>query len=567
MTADEDAAALFVRHEASDKDFPGRPILHKARSKSLVRLRGQRKAPHLSAKADGCISAGIHSRKKGRNSMNLRFTNIFGARQSVLIAKGACLPLILLSFLLTQSRLSAQVTVTPVAGVDFGVVATGQTEDRTVTCAVNGGVTVDALTITGANASEFQIISQHFAAAPAASSVALRFTQAAAGNSPATLNIPYHRYDTATGQTITGLTTVSLTASPPTSLDFGTIPSGQTRDLTYMGGFQSEFGYSHGDSLAITGANAGDFQIVSQNFIGKTPGGDSYSIVVRFHPTAGGTRSAALELVTKTTELGIAFYYTATIPLTGVVTGAPHTLLWQNNVSGEGVYWQMLGAQSVGGDYLHWGVPANWKVVAYADITGDGQPDIIWQDDISGDVVYWQMNGVQRVLGGYITQNVPPVWRVAAVADITGDGKNDIIWQNRDTGEVTYWEMNGTQRVSGGYITQTVPPVWQVVAAGDITGDGKTDIIWQNSDNGDVVYWQMNGVQRVDGGYLSQGNGTLWRIAALCDVTGDGQNDLIWQNTANGDVKYWQMSGVTYSGTSGYMAQNVGSVWRVVGLN
>ena len=251
----------------------------------------------------------------------------------------------------------------------------------------------------------------------------------------------------------------------------------------------------------------------------------------------------------------------------GTIALAKRNLIWQNSVTGDSVYWQMTGSQQTDGGTLSTGVPANWKIVAYAAITGDGQPDILWQDSLTGDVVYWQMNGTQRVGGGYLSQGVPNTWRVAAVADITGDGKNDLLWQNRDTGEVVYWEMNGIQRVSGGYITQTVPPVWQIVAAGDITGDGKTDLIWQNSDNGDVVYWQMNGVQRVDGGYLSQGNGTLWRIAALCDVTGDKQNDLIWQNTASGAVKYWQMSGATYSGTSGYMAQNVGSVWRVIGLN
>ena len=269
--------------------------------------------------------------------MNFQFTNIFGAMRSVLIAKGACLPLILLSFLLTQGRLSAQVTASQTS-LDFGVVGAGLTSGRTLNCAVNGGVTVDALTITGANASEFQIHSQQFAAAPAASSVGIRFTQSAAGNSAATLNIPYHRYDTATGQTSVGLTTVALTAPPPPSLDFGAVPFGQTKDLTYMGTVTGVF-YTYGDSLAITGANAGDFQIVSQDFIGlrgAAPMPGVYSVVVRFHPTAGGTRSAALELTTRTTFIYDTTYYTVTIPLTGVVTGAPPVAV-SGLVSLEGV--------------------------------------------------------------------------------------------------------------------------------------------------------------------------------------------------------------------------------------
>ena len=241
--------------------------------------------------------------------------------------KGVCLPLLLLSFLLTQGRVSAQVTATP-NPLDFGVVYAGEIAGLSLTCVVNGGVTVDALTITGANASRFQIVSQQFAAAPAASSVFIRFTQSAAGSSAATLNIPYHRYNSATGQTITGLTTVALTASPPPSLDFGAVPFGQTKDLTFTGKLYSTFGGAQkGYSLAITGANAGDFQIVSEDFVGKigsffaTQG--FYNVVVRFHPTAGGTRAAALALTTGFPYHSSYIYSTQTVPLTGVVTGAP----------------------------------------------------------------------------------------------------------------------------------------------------------------------------------------------------------------------------------------------------
>ena len=247
--------------------------------------------------------------------------------------KAVCLPLLLLSLLLTQGRLSAQVTVTP-AALDFGVLAAGQTKDLTVTCAVSRGVTVDALTITGANASQFQILSQHFAVSPAASSVVIRFTQTAAAGSAAILNIPYHH----TGSTDHLSTMVPLGGPLLSLLDFGAIPFGQTKDLTYMGTLTSNFFLVDGSSLAITGANAGDFQIVSQDFVGKKASVSQsvYSVVVRFNPTAGGTRSAVLELVTQTTTPGGGFYSTVTVPLTGVVTGAPPVAV-SGLVSLEGV--------------------------------------------------------------------------------------------------------------------------------------------------------------------------------------------------------------------------------------
>ena len=146
------------------------------------------------------------------------------------VPKGVCLPLLLLSFLLTQSRLSAQITTTPTS-LDFGVVAAGQTKDLTLTCSVDFHITVDALTITGANASAFQILSQHFAVAPAASSIVIRFTQTAAAGSAAILNIPYHYK----GQTVPLLTMIPLGSPLLSSLDFGAVPFGQTKDLTYMG--------------------------------------------------------------------------------------------------------------------------------------------------------------------------------------------------------------------------------------------------------------------------------------------------------------------------------------------
>ena len=284
--------------------------------------------------------------------MNIRFNPIIGARQSVFIAsrfaaalafaisanrnamrpanrrapKGVCLPLLLLSFLLTQGRLSAQVTVTP-AALDFGVVAAGQTKDLTLTCSVSSRVTVDAPTITGANASAFQIISQHFAVAPATSNVVIRFTQTAAAGGAAVLNIPFHYL---TGPTHPLSTMIPLGAPLLSSLDFGAVPSGETKDLTYMGTLTSNPFQRIGDSVAVTGANAGDFQIVSQNFTGlvgaQAPAQSVYSVIVRFHPTAGGTRSATLALVSYITNISGSLASTETVPLTGTVTGALPTV-------------------------------------------------------------------------------------------------------------------------------------------------------------------------------------------------------------------------------------------------
>ena len=261
--------------------------------------------------------------------------------------------------------------------------------------------------------------------------------------------------------------------------------------------------------------------------------------------------------------------------------GGARKFVWQNQVSGDVAYWTMKGTQAGAKGYLSQGVGTVWQIVAYADVTGNGYPAMIWQNSVSGDVYYWQTTpSGPTATRGYLAQGVGPDWRIAAVADITGDGKPDLIWQNKISGNVVYWQMNGTTFASSGILSTGIPPDWKVVAAADVVGDGTNDLIWQNQISGDVLYWKMyvsGGIPYHDtsnggSGYLAQGVTPVWRLVGVSQITGDTNPYLIWQNKASGDVYYWQMGGIGgISGYSqiggGYLSQGLSSSWKIVGFN
>ena len=263
---------------------------------------------------------------------------------------------------------------------------------------------------------------------------------------------------------------------------------------------------------------------------------------------------------------------TVSVLLNISVTQPTHTLLFENSQTNDLVMWQLSGATDTGArNLVSQGVPLTWKIVAYADITGNGFPALIWQNQVTDEVVYWQMNATQPTgIRGTLAPVGSTDWKLVAAADLNGDGKPDLIWQNTVNGDVIYWLLNGvTDSGNHGYITHGVPLSWKIVGVADMTGDGKNDLIWENGLTNEVIYWQMNGV--TDSGIrasIAVPNSVplAWRVAAVVDVTGDGKPDLIWQNSLSGNVLYWALNGPTFTGAFGLIGQGVPTAFRVVGL-
>src|SRR5437868_3994389 len=69
------------------------------------------------------------------------------------------------------------------------------------------------------------------------------------------------------------------------------------------------------------------------------------------------------------------------------------------------------------------------------------QRQLIWQNQNTGDVVYWQMQGVDYSYGGNIALDVPLEWKIVGTPDLNRSGSRDLLWQNQNTGDVVFWLM------------------------------------------------------------------------------------------------------------------------------
>jgi len=137
-----------------------------------------------------------------------------------------------------------------------------------------------------------------------------------------------------------------------------------------------------------------------------------------------------------------------------------------------------------------------WLLVAAADLNADGKTDLVFEHATRGILSAWLMNGTSDPRGVAITPSAvtDPSWRIVAAADMNGDGKPDFVWQHLRSGQVTTWLMNGTTMVGAGQFSVPGPgdPGWKVVGVVDVNHNGTPDLLWQHV-SGYLAAWILNG--------------------------------------------------------------------------
>ncbi len=186
------------------------------------------------------------------------------------------------------------------AAVDFGqqfVNSSSQAETVMLTNQGAASMTVNGISVTGANASDFTENNNcpGTLAASASCNITLTFTPAASGtftanlqasdNAPASPQLVY-----LTGQGVILAVSVSPTRLTFANQNVGSTSAAQVVTLTNTG--QGQVMVS---SVDLTGANAGDFK-ETDNCVGTVPVNGSCSINVTFTPTAPLTRIAVLSI-------------------------------------------------------------------------------------------------------------------------------------------------------------------------------------------------------------------------------------------------------------------------------
>jgi hypothetical protein len=245
-------------------------------------------------------------------------------------------------------------------------------------------------------------------------------------------------------------------------------------------------------------------------------------------------------------------------------------IIWQRD-DGYLAVWTMNGASMMTSPSLNPGRVSdpNWRIAATGDLNGDGRPDLVWQHVTAGWLSVWFMNGGSLIRDDLLVPNriLSNEWRIVASADMNGDGKSDLIWQHT-AGWLAVWYMNGEIVTSDALLTpaQISGNDWKIVGAGDFNGDGKPDLVWQHTTGGWLCVWLMNGSTMQSAVYLNPAQVTdqSWHLRGVIDLNGDGQTDLLWQHDS-GYVGAWFMNGTTQSNAVLLNPSSVSGGWQIMG--
>ncbi len=195
---------------------------------------------------------------------------------------------------------------------------------NTTGASTSGSISIGSIAVSGTNAGDFTVGNNCAGSLPNGTScnISVTFTPSAAGARAATLTIT----DSASGSPLTVPITgtgqaPALTASP-TSLAFvaQNINTSTALNVTLTNTTSASIsGYVSISSIAVSGANAGDFT-VGNNCGGTVSNGTSCNVNVTFTPSAVGARAATLTIANSAsaTPLTVALTGTGQVPTQSV---------------------------------------------------------------------------------------------------------------------------------------------------------------------------------------------------------------------------------------------------------
>ncbi len=118
-------------------------------------------------------------------------------------------------------------------------------------------------------------------------------------------------------------------------------------------------------------------------------------------------------------------------------------------------------------------------------LNADTFPDVLLQDNASASLttllLTWS-GTTPAITNGSVSGTLSPTQKVVATADLDGDGKADVLFQDTNTGRLSYWLLNNSTVIATG----TLPSFgdvsnWKVVGTPDLNRDGRADILLQSA--------------------------------------------------------------------------------------
>jgi cyclophilin family peptidyl-prolyl cis-trans isomerase len=133
--------------------------------------------------------------------------------------------------------------------------------------------------------------------------------------------------------------------------------------------------------------------------------------------------------------------------------GAGQLFEWFLDGSGTTINFATGAGLKPGSKFLYGGGLGDWRLAARADVNNDGIPDLIFQNSI-GQIYRWLLDGSGNPINfatgtglkpgsGFLYGGGLGDWRVVATADINGDGIPDLVFQN-SAGQIYKWLLDGS---------------------------------------------------------------------------------------------------------------------------
>jgi len=342
------------------------------------------------------------------------------------------------------------------------------------------------------------------------------------------------------------------------------------------------------DTITGSGAPLGGAGIGNGSFVGQ-----SYTIlqtypaipsINRLSPPQGSTSASTVQFAVNFSEpvTGVAAadfavaaggntIYSGPVTVNG--TGASYTVT-VSGVSGSGTLGLNLVdnesiRDSVGNPLQSGGaisfseqpsisMGANPYSLAFADVNGDGKPDLIAADAVDG-IINVRLGNADGTFQPAQTSAAGLNPGHIALADLNGDGHADLIaldFGNVGTLTVLMGNGNGTFQAPQTYAAGPVPVA---LAVADLNGDGRPDVVVLNTGN---MFSFVNSVSVL----LNNGDGTFHPrqaydtgyqpgAIAVGDVNGDGIPDVIVANSGNGQKLGNTISILTGNGDGTFQLQ------------
>jgi len=233
----------------------------------------------------------------------------------------------------------------------YGNVYVGNTQTKTFVIENNGAgsLTVSNINFSGANASEYTLVSAPAfpwtIASNASQTISVRFAPIAAGNRTAMMNVVNSDIDEALYNVaiagngvdspevnITGAGTSipdgDVTPGTANNTDFGTVLVGNITTQTFVIA-NSGYGNLVVSAVNFTGAAAGYFSLVgAPSFPLTIATGSTYTMTVKYSPTAGGVHNATLSVISNDADEAVYDF-----AVRGTATYLPEINIKGNNVS------------------------------------------------------------------------------------------------------------------------------------------------------------------------------------------------------------------------------------------